>query len=208
LAVTDGSGGITVGGGVSIEVDRGVNTEVGEGAAAADGAGGVGCGGGGGGAVDIAELVVDVVVVVCISGIVVDVAIEAGVVGGSLEVVVLLCRKAKGSSICDRTSPGGGGGGRKSGTPSFSILALPILSVRAWLSLGVPPFALVFSGIETPLDTVSLLAAIRFSFSERAASLFLFLNDDVFLESALRFRRNARYCRIVSNGAMVVLILC
>jgi hypothetical protein len=132
LAVTDGSGGITVGGGVSIKVDRDVNTEVREGAAAADGTGGGG--GGGGGAVDIAELVVDVVVVVCISGAVVDVAIEAGVVGGSLEVVVLLCRNAKGSSICDRTSPGGGGGGRKSGTPSFSILALPILSVRAWFS--------------------------------------------------------------------------
>lgn len=129
MAATDGSGGITVGGGVSIEVDRDVNTEVREGTAAADGTGG-----GGGSAVDIAELVVDVVVVVCISGAVVDVAIEAGVVGGSLEVVVLLCRNAKGSSICDRTSPGGGGGGRKSGTPSFSILALPILSVRAWFS--------------------------------------------------------------------------
>lgn len=117
---------------MSIALDEGVNTDVGEGAAAADGGGSVA--GGGGGAVDIAELVVDVVVVVCISEVVVDVAIEAGVVGGSLEVVVLLCRNAKGSSICDRTSPGGGGGGRKSGIPSFSILALPTLSVRASLS--------------------------------------------------------------------------
>lgn len=145
-------------------VDKGVNIDVAEGAAAANEPGGDS---GGGDAVDIAVLVVDVVMVVAMPGGVVDVAMTGGIVCGSLEIDVLLCRNAKGSSKCERTSPGGGGRGRKSATLFFSILALAILSDRARLSFGVRSFASVLSeAVSLPfgIDAIAFLAAIHFRF--------------------------------------------